>query len=197
MNPVINYIFVFLLSLLPLENAVAATLPLENGDIHDIHGPVPIPEPLNWLYYLAAALAILALLVFLLVRLKKRKPEPTVEVPVYEQALAELEKARRYLEQNQSLKYAERVSEILRNYLEVRFGIHSTRQTTREFLASLEKLSGSFQDMLLPYRKSLQGCLEQCDMAKYAHKTARKEAMEQLEEKIRVFIRETTPRESE
>jgi hypothetical protein len=179
------------------ELSRAATLPLENGDIHDIHGPIALPEPLTWLYYVAAVLIILALLIIWFIVHRKRKPQTVHEIPIHETALAELARARKYLEQNLSLKYAQKASLILRNYLERRFDIHSTRQTTTEFLASFDQLSSSSQAMLQPYRQSLQICLEQFDLAKYAHKTTEQETMEQLEESIRNFIQETTPKESE
>ncbi len=186
-----------LLIILPVKLSVADTLPLENGDIHDIYGPVALPDPLNWLYYLGAALVILALFVVWFILFKKRKPQPVDEIPSHEIALAELTRARKYIKQNLSLKYAHKVSLILRNYLEMRFDIRSTRQTTTEFLASFKHISNSSKEMLQPYRESLQMCLEQCDLSKYAHKTTEQEAMEQLEESIRTFIRQTTPKEGE
>lgn len=186
-----------LILFLSAKLSIADTLPLENGDIHDIYGPIAVPEPFTWVYYLAAVLIFLALVSVLFFLYKKRKPQPAVETPIHETALSELEKARKYIDQNLSLKYAQKVSSILRNYLEVRFAILSTRQTTSEFLDSFEHISDTSKTLLQPYRTSLQTCLEQCDLAKYAHKTTQRKTMEQLEETIRTFIHETTPKESE
>ena len=197
MRSLVQQLFSLLPVVLLAELSAADTLPLENGDIHDIYGPVSLPEPLTWIYYLAAALIILALFLVWFIVLRKRKSQPAEEIPIHEVALAELAGARKYLEQNLSLKYAQKVSLILRNYLEMRFHIQTTRQTTTEFLASLKKKSSSSKAMLQPYRESLQICLEQFDLAKYAHKTTKRETMEQLEESIRTFIQETTPKESE
>lgn len=187
----------WLLILLLADLSVANTLPLENGDIHDIYGPVALAEPLIWFYYLAAVLIILAIFLVWFFLFKKRKPQPVGEISIHELALTELAAARQYLEQNRSLKYAQKVSLILRKYLERRFEIHSTRQTTHEFLASFENIPTSSMTMLQPYRESLKMCLEQFDLAKYAHKTTQRETMELLEESIRTFIWETTPKESE
>jgi hypothetical protein len=196
MRSLVQRLFIWYLVLFCAELSKADTLPLENGDIHDIYGPIAVSDLRIWLYSLAAALIILMLLLVWFIVFKKRKPQIIDEIPIHEVALAELARARKYLEQNLSLKYAQKVSLILRNYLEMRFGIHSTRQTTSEFLASFEQISSSSKAMLQPYRKSLQTCLEQFDLAKYAHKTTQQETMEQLEESIRSFIRETTPKES-
>lgn len=193
----VQQLFTLLVVLILAELSIAATLPLENGDIYDIHGPIDVPEPLTWLYFVAAVLIIMAFFVVWFILFKKRKPQTISEPPIHEIALTELARARKYLEQNLSLKYAQKASLILRDYLERRFDIHSTRQTTTEFLASFDQLSSSSQAMLQPYRQSLQICLEQFDLAKYAHKTTGKETMEKLEESIRTFIRETTPKESE
>lgn len=197
MRSLIHRLFSLLLVVLTAELSTADTLPLETGDIRDIYGPVALPEPLTWLYYLAAALISLALFLVWFIVFRKRKTQPEEEIPIHEVALAELARARKYLEQNLSLKYAQKVSLILRNYLEIRFHIHSTRQTTSEFLASFEQISSSSKAMLQPYRESLQMCLEQFDLAKYAHKATQQETMEQLEKSIRTFIRETAPKESE
>ena len=197
MRSLVIQLFCMLMVIVHAEFSRADTLPLEKGDIHDIYGPIALPEPHLWFYYLAAALIILAIFLVWFIFFRKRKPQSINETPIHEIALAELARARKYLEQNLSLQYAQRVSLILRKYLEMRFDIHSTRQTTREFMASLEHISGSSKAMLLPYRNSLQTCLEQFDLAKYAHKTTQRETMEQLEESIRTFIRETTPKESE
>ena len=182
-------------SALPAVSA-AAELSLENDEIYTIYDPVALPEPLQWYYYLGICLALAALGIIIFMFFKRRKPQPVPQIPLHERTLAELNQARKYLEQNDSLAYTRKVSSILRNYLENRFAIKSTRQTTVEFLGSLEKISTTSKSLLMPHRQSLQICLEMCDLAKYAHKPAGRENMEKLEQSIRSFIAETTPREA-
>ncbi len=163
---------------------------------YDIYGPVLLPDPVNWALYIAAgvaAAAVIALAVFFLKRRKKKKPE-TVVAP-HQAALAELASARAYLERGQSLLYAQRISEILRDYIEKRFSIRSTRQTTSEFLLSIQAEQESKPARLLPFEKSLAHCLNQCDLAKYACKTTGREQMEEMEKSIRCFIEDTTREE--
>ena len=179
---------------------------MNKDDIHDIYGPLPLPEPVNWWIIAGAALGavILGVLVFLL--WKKRTAQcATVTIAPHTRALAELAEARQYMEQGQSLDYAERVSNIVRQYIEQRFSLPTTRQTTREFFGSLQaqqedvSSSGSVNIgvHIEPYRKALQHCLEQCDLAKYAHKTADSEEMAHIEENVRLFIESTLVEEKQ
>lgn len=167
-----------------------------NGDIYDIYGPVPLTEPLLWPYFLAAALVILALLLFWFFSWKKRKKR-TTEKPfsAHREALAALDQARSHKEQGQSLLFAEKVSALLRTYIEKRFAIRTTRQTTSEFFQALDFLPENKNELLFSFREQLQLCLEQCDLAKYAHRTAQQDGMEKLDQSVRRFITETAPPE--
>jgi hypothetical protein len=163
-------------------------------DIQDIYGPLPLPEPSAWPLYLAAALGGAILLGLLFFYLKNKTKKELPRIAPHQTALADLQAARSYLEEEHSLFYAERVSEILRHYVEQRFAIHSTRQTTTEFLQSIRRGQGS-TPALLPHAESLQLCLEQCDLAKYAHKPANIKQMEEIETSIRHFIEKTIAEE--
>jgi CYTH domain-containing protein len=85
----------------------------------------------------------------------------------------------------------DRVSLILRKYLESRFAIKSTRQTTREFLHNLNKSSADPE--VQSYKGELQTCLEQCDMAKFAHQIPQQQNMEMMESAIISFVEKTRP----
>ena len=165
------------------------------GDIMDIYGPLTLPYTSIWFYLFMGVVLVVSLAVLLFFLFRKRKTAPAAPVPVHEQALAELDRANHYIDQDQSLRYAEKVSEILRWYLEKRFDLHSTRQTTREFFASLANLPQQQQKLLLPHHTSLQNCLEQCDLAKYAHKTTGQRSMKQLKTGVVRFIEETMAEE--
>ncbi len=89
-----------------------------------------------------------------------------------------------------SLLYMDQASQILRRYIESLFAIRSTRKTTREFFASL---NDSDESPLLEYRRELKNCLEQADMAKFAHLVPDFQHMEQMEEAVRAFITRTRP----
>ncbi len=125
---------------------------------------------------------------------KKRTIPAPPPVPPWEKALLELAEARKWLSPERALVYMDRVSQILRSYIESRFAIQSTRQTTREFLQSLTAVGAD--SPLQTHKSELQACLEQADMAKFAHHVPEIENLKKMEEAITTFIKRTEPAES-
>ena len=159
-------------------------------DLHDIHGPVPTSEYPPYLMEAAIILFVLLLLALLFFFLKRRKKPQPPAVPPWDKALMELDQARQLMSSGQSLLYMDQAGQILRRYIELRFTIRSTRQTTREFFA---RLNDSVHSPLIEYQAELRACLEQADMAKFAHLLADEGHMQQMEEAVRAFITRTRP----
>jgi hypothetical protein len=107
-------------------------------------------------------------------------------------ALSELIHLRQMMNAEQALGYAAGLSEILRRYIEKKFLIHSTAQTTREFFAGLAGNPQALSIMARHYDR-LQECLSQCDMAKFAHCTPEQPQMEAMEQAVQSFIEATGP----
>ncbi|SDP37431.1 hypothetical protein [Desulforhopalus singaporensis] len=169
----------------PDQAAVAA-----GEDLLDIYGPVPITDPsaslVPFLLVLLAAACCAALYFYL-----KRRKTPVLPPPApWETALAELDEARRLLKPETARDYMERAAQILRCYIESRFAISSTRQTTSEFLNS-RRLAGDGE--LQNYRDELQRCLEQADLAKFAHSIPDRARLGAMEEAVSGFITATRP----
>jgi hypothetical protein len=165
----------------------------QNKELRDIHGPVPIKEQPPYLLIAGVILLLLLLLALLYWFFKKRvKPAPTPVSP-WEKALLELADAKMMLSPERGLLYMDRVSQILRCYIESRFAIQSTRQTTGEFLQGLTRAGDS--SPLQTYKTELQECLEQADMAKFAHHLPKLENLEQMEIAVTSFIKRTEPAE--
>lgn len=146
-------------------------------------------------YLLIAGVILLLLLLMALAYWyfkKKAKPAPP-PVPPWEKALLELADAKMLLNPERGLLYMDRVSQILRSYIESRFAIQSTRQTTREFLQGLTGVDDS--SPLQTFKTDLQECLEQADMAKFAHHLPKLENLEQMELAVTSFIKRTEPAE--
>ncbi len=162
---------------------------LQAEDIRDIKGPVPLPDSNRFLIPVAAAitLCIIAALLFFFLK-RRRKPTPDVLQPDAI-ALAELDRARSLMES--PLVYAERISTLLRQYIEARFQIRSTRQTTREFFSRLKNGTTIAEVDIKNHAGDLQECMEQCDIAKFAHGTPNQERMVGMDRAVRNFI-ETT-----
>lgn len=161
-------------------------------DIRDIQGPILLPESKNpWLYIGLAALTLIgiALIVFFLRRRKRSVPAQ----PPHEIALGALVKAKRWMNETDGLLFAQQLSEILRSYIESRFGLSSTRQTTHEFFSTLKTDSTPATAALQPHLGSIRNCLESCDMAKFAHLVPNRQAMDEMAMAVRSFIELTKP----
>ncbi|MCP4342153.1 MAG: DUF4381 domain-containing protein [Desulfobulbaceae bacterium] len=175
------------------QTAKNQTISSEPGQLHDIHGPVLLTERPPYLLIAGALFFVLLLAAAIFWFLKKRtKPTPP-PIPPWEKALLELADAKRLLNPERGLQYMDRVSQILRRYIESRFTIQSTRQTTREFLQGLAGIGGN--SPLQTYKTELRGCLEQADMAKFAHHIPEIKNLEMMEDAVTTFIKKTEPTE--
>jgi hypothetical protein len=175
---------------LTLQNSQKQVISNQDGTLRDIQGPVPTSEYPPYLVETAGVLLLLlalGLLYFFLKRRKKPQPPP---IPPWDTALIELTEAGHLMSTRQGLLYMDKVAQILRRYIESRFAIHSTRQTTQEFFMGLEDSGPS---SLLTYRSELRACLEQADMAKFAHLLPELQHMEGMEHAVRTFITSTRP----
>jgi hypothetical protein len=158
-------------------------------DIRDIKGPVPLPDMNRFLIPVITIIALLIIAVLIFFFLKRRRRPEMVASPPDAIALAELDRAKILMEQ--PLVYAERISVILRQYIEARFQIRFTRQTTREFFSHLRNGTTIAEADITTHAGDLQECLEQCDMAKFAHSTPDHDNMMRMDQAVRTFI-ETT-----
>lgn len=165
------------------------------GQLHDIYGPVIITDPPPYLLIAALLLLVVLVAAALYWFTKKRKVPAPPDTPPWQQALLDLVEARKLLTSEKGLLYMERVSQILRSYIESRFAIQSTRQTTREFLQGLTRVDGN--SPLLTYKTELQECLEKADMAKFAHHLANFDNLEQMEAAVTTFVKKTEPAEQQ
>ncbi|MDD3813607.1 MAG: DUF4381 family protein [Desulfocapsaceae bacterium] len=163
--------------------------PQEAVTLHDIRGPVALPDSsrtLLWLLIGSAVMIIAGLLLYFWKRRKKGEKLPSA----HDVALTELARLRSMMNPEQALLYAAQLAEVLRRYVEARFQIHSTRQTTREFFLGL---AGNPQagNSLEEHHDRLKECLEQCDMAKFAHCIPDRSEMEAMEGAVESFIKST------
>jgi len=145
--------------------------------VYDIKQPMVVSYTMidwlqdNW-HWLVIGLAILVLLVVSWIYRKKlmrekpvvvQKAEP--EKPAHERALEQLKvlDGRNLWQQGEVKGYYIELTEIIRLYLERRYGIHAQEQTTDEILKSLEgkELPGAS-------RTSLRELLVQADLVKFA-----------------------------
>jgi hypothetical protein len=140
----------------------------ETADLRDIHDPLAVPFPMAWL--IGGTLAALAAAAAAWYWWKSRQtPAPMVETPPDPAdviALRELDQlvARGLAVEGRIKELYAGVSDILRHYIEARFGLHAPEQTTEEFLFELRRTLG-FDPV---HRALLRQFLEHTDMVKFA-----------------------------
>jgi len=180
----------------PVLTPAASTVPApaaapdadQAGDIHDIRGPISIPYQWLWAAYLVGGLIITSLL-FALWRWFRGRVKIQSKLP-HEIALDRLEAARALMTETQVREYAFAVSEIIRTYIEQRFGERAAHRTTEEFLSDLLHQTGT---PLAAHRALLEDFLNHCDLPKFARWQLSVHEMESMHDSARTFILETRP----
>jgi hypothetical protein len=155
-------------------------------DIRDIRGPKHIPSPWLWPLWLAGGAALAALLDAGW-HWNRRRTLAAALLP-YELALAKLEAARALMQPENAREFSITVSEIVRQYIEVRFEVWAARRTTEEFLHDLIDPSDV---SLAHHRDLLADFLRHCDLAKFARWILSIEEMEIMLQSAHNFVLET------
>ena len=154
----------------PITLTVRSLLPEQAAEleIHEICPPVPLPRPkIRWLWPVLGAAAAAAV-VLVLVILSRRRPAaagPT-PLPAHEIAYGHLRDlvARDLVGAGQVKLFYQELTDIIRRYIENRFGLHAPEETTEEFLSELGRT-----DVLPPRHKALlQQFLQHADLVKFA-----------------------------
>jgi len=159
-----------------IEFAVKSLLPpaADRVEIKDIKPPLPLP-PNRVEQLLAAGLVLLLAALFIagLSYWKQRTAKKTpaeVQLQPEEIALLELEKllADDLLTRREIKLFHLRISDILRHYIENRFGLNAPERTTEEFLSELSLKNHSQSTLLSNHKVLLADFLNQCDLVKFA-----------------------------
>lgn len=163
------------------------------AELRDIAEPVDVPIP--WWWWVVATAAFVALLATAAWWLKRRRAArsaPIVVLP-HEAAIAALDAllAEGLPESGEIKSFYLRLSDIVRRYVEERFGLRAPEQTTEEFLAAMAAAPVIGND----HQRLLRGFLEQADMVKFAKFAPGKEQVSASVEAARRFVRQTVPDE--
>lgn len=159
--------------------------------LRDIHPPIAIPQEPNYLLIIAALLGLILAIGLIFWFVRNRKKSQVLPL-AHETAMAELMRARQIMDIDKSLQYATEVSNILRRYVEERFRIRTTRQTSSEFFSWLTS-EGSGRGRLFSeeHCMALKECLTRCDMAKFARLNPGIRDMEKMESAVSDFVQDT------
>jgi hypothetical protein len=129
----------------------------------------PFPSPFRgWWWLAAGVLALAAGVWWWRARPSRPQAEATlaVAVPPHVRAMRALERLRgasRTTRADVDRWYVD-LSQVLRVYVEERFGVRAPERTTEEFLREIETGDG----LLQRHREALAGFLSQCDLVKFA-----------------------------
>jgi len=157
---------------LPLE---VFDMPIDTTKgIADIKMPYEIP--LGWAdllpYLIALVLIAGAIAIYILIRKRKKtEPEPVKKfipppIPAHIWALDELDKlaAQKLWQQGKVKLYYSRITEIIRRYIEMRFGIQAMEETTYDIMRSFREGNHLAQEN----EDKLRIFLEEADLVKFA-----------------------------
>jgi hypothetical protein len=162
------------------------------ADMRGPTSPEPAPPARSWRPLVGGILTGLVLLAFffLVWRLIRRRWHRATELTPAALALHELERLTALdLTTNGEVEhFPTLLSDVLRRYLEARFRLQAPRQTTTEFLASMEQAT-----QLAPSQQlMLRDFLQRCDLAKFARALPSTDECRQLAEQVRQFVVQTS-----
>jgi hypothetical protein len=175
---------------------VASILPedMEQLEIREITGPADLPADFRTSVIIGAAAAlIVAAAGFYLWRRSRRLKEIYQRaIPAHEKAFARLEAllSEGFVEEKRYSEFTAGVSDILRLYIEDRFGLRAPERTTEEFLAE----AGPGLDVDEEKKSILEQFLLHCDLVKFAALEPTSDDVKRTFETCRDFV-DATKRE--
>lgn len=177
-----------------LTVTVSSLLPedAENLEIHEIAPPVELPKPTPaWLWPTVAGIGAVVLTALGMIFWPRRKaaaqvvpPRPAHEIAFG--ALAALV-AEDLPGKGEVKAFYQRISDILRHYIENRFGLHAPERTTEEFLSEL----GAGQALEAGHKALLGRFLHHCDLVKFAEHQPTRDDIQSTFDSCKNFILET------
>ncbi len=180
---------------------VTSVLPddLKDFKVHEIVGPVRLPRSYKALIWVLPILIIIILVIgALLIRRRrylKEQAEKIPALPPHEKALRALDALRneKLVERGEIKKFYQKVSLILRVYIEDRFGLRAPEQTTEEFMETLRETNA----LPVKYQSLLEDFLTHCDMVKFAELQPNDIEIKKTFESCRAFIVGTIERDTD
>ena len=167
----------------------------EQLQLKPIFGPVGLPGQPAYVWYIALGIALAGICVcggFYWYRRKRRAGDAAATAPsAHELAYRQLKEL---LEENlpecgEYKLFFSRISDVVRYYIENRFGLHAPKHTTEEFLLAISQ--GSEVQFLPEHRLLLDDFLRHCDLVKFAEHLPTSEEVHKAVEACKAFIEAT------
>jgi len=164
-------------------------LPAATNDLRAIKPPLEIPSGWAWVAWVLSALAIAALLFWLLRYWQKRRTEipPVPVIPPHVRAKQKLQEALALI--GQPREFCIVVSDTIRWYLEERFNFRAPERTTEEFLYELRETNL----LTAEQKESLGEFLKSCDLVKFARYEPGEPELRDLHNSALRLVEETEP----
>ncbi len=165
---------------------------LEEVKLNEIEPPVPFPRSYSLWIWLGIGLVVVAAIVVAVIAVQRRRKGEEVlsrQVPAHELAYEELRRlvAEDLVKKGEIKVFYQRLSGVVRHYIENRFGLHAPEQTTEEFLTGLE----TAQEFPNTYKPLLKTFLSHCDLVKFAEYQPRAEDIQKTFDSCKAFIKGT------
>ena len=177
----------------PIDIEVTSLLGEERSKlaIADIEDVVEIPGKLSywWIFGALTGLVIASAGGWMYLRRKRINELVRIFKPAHEIAYDRLRElvGQDLIKQGRIKEFYERISDILRHYIEHRFNLRAPERTTEEFLAELR-----LTDYLsVPDKNSLGEFLEHCDMVKFAKYNPTADQIQRTFDLVKDFIEKT------
>ena len=161
---------------------------LEIADIEDV---VEMPQTNSylWLWVVGSAILITAVGLWLYLRRKRYSKLVRIFKPAHEIAYERLRVLVKddLINSGQIKEFYERISNILRHYIEDRFDLRAPERTTEEFLIDLQWT----EVLSAPDKETLGEFLRHCDLVKFAKYNPTSEQIQQTFDLVKDFIEKT------
>ena len=144
--------------------------------------------------YMISALVLIALVIILIRKLKNTRRE--IEMSCWDAALAALDALHNEIRHGEILPMAgyNALMDILRNYLELRFDLPASRQTTAEFIPELLRTDSPLPEK---YRGLLSTFLNSVDLIRFAKAPADLEKLDEAVRQLCGLVSATVPVEDD
>ncbi len=166
---------------------------LEEAKLNEIKPPVPFPHSYTlWIGLGFGSVLVVAGIVVAVILIRRRRRAEEVlsqRVPAHEMAYEALRRlvADDLIKNGQIKVFYQRLSGVLRRYIENRFGLRAPEQTTEEFLRGLE----AAQEFPGTYKPLLKSFLKHCDLVKFAEHRPQAEDIQRTFDSCKAFIKGT------
>ena len=109
--------------------------------------------------------------------------------PPHQTALRALNELRGKLSEENQREFVVGVSQVVRDYIQARFGLRAPHRSTEEFLREVH----AGEPLLRDHQELLGGFLKQCDLVKFAQRKVVLEQMNGLLDSAQRFVESTVP----